>query len=104
MAGNLTPQVEDNLKERIGISSEWADDNLGVYFTMLAEEIEERTEWNVSVHSWHGGWGGATHRLLVRRKATQFEEVVRRIQILGINQGKVLAREKIESALHTILD
>jgi len=103
--GNLTPRIEDHLKHRIGISTDWQRENLGVYFSMLAEEISDCTEWKVTVHPWAGGgWGGPAHRLLVKRKPTAFEEVVRQIQVLGIREGKLLARDKVEGTLRAILD
>lgn len=71
---------------------------------MLAEDINEKTEWKVTVHPWSGGWAGSTHRLLVKHKPIALEEMVRQIQILGVNQGKLLNREKIEATLHTILN
>ena len=101
--GKLTPPVEDNLEKRIGISTDWHRENLRVYFSMLAEEISERTEWKVMVYPWSGGWAGATHRLLVKRKPTAFEDVVQQIQVLGISQGKVLERENIQTALCALL-
>jgi hypothetical protein len=102
--GNLTPSVEDELETRIGISANKHDKNLGVYLLMLAEEITERTEWKVKVHPWNGGWGGPTHRLLVKRKPAEFDEVVKQIQILGINQGKVLKKEIVATSLRAILE
>lgn len=75
-----------------------------VYFAMLADEISERTEWLVTVHPWNGGWNGATHRLLVKRKPTAFQDVVHHIQVLGIGQGKLLDRETVEAALRALLE
>jgi hypothetical protein len=34
--GNLTPSLEENLKQQIGISAEWSEKNLPLYFSMLA--------------------------------------------------------------------
>ena len=62
---------------------------------MLAEEISDWTEWKVTVHPWNGGWSSTTHRLLVKRKPTAFQDVVHHIQVLGIGQGKLLGREKL---------
>jgi len=58
----------------------------------------------VKVHPWNGGWGGPTHRLLVKRKPAEFDEVVKQIQILGINQGKVLKKEIVATSLRAILE
>lgn len=102
--GNLTPPVEDHLKTRIGITTGWGDKNLPVYFAMLAEEISEQTEWKVAVHPWNGGWSSTTHRLLVKRKPTAFQDVVHHIQVLGIGQGKILAKEKVEASLRALLE
>ena len=102
--GHLTPPVEDHLKNRIGISTNWHRENLGVYFSMLAEEISEKTEWKVTVHPWAGGWGGPTHRLHVKCKPTSFEEVVQCIQVLAISQGKLLVRERVESAIRAMIE
>jgi hypothetical protein len=101
--GNLTPSLEENLKHRIGITADWNERNLAIYFSMLAEEISDRTEWKVTVHPWSGGWGNPTHRLLVKRKPAAVEEVVKQIQILGITQGKLLPKEKVENALLSLL-
>lgn len=101
--GNLTPSLEENMKKRIGISTDWNEKNLPVYFSILAEEISERTEWKVTVHPWSSGWGNPTHRLLVKRKPTAFEDVVKHVQLLGITEGKILPREKVEVALRSIL-
>jgi hypothetical protein len=102
--GNLTPPMEENLKQRIGISTVWDEKNLPVYFSMLAGEISDQTEWRVTVHPWGSRWGGTTHRLLVKRKATEFEGVVKHIQILGIGQGKLLPKEKVETTLRALLE
>ena len=86
--GNLTPPIEDDLKIRIGISADKHDKNLGVYLYTPAEEISARTEWKVTARQWDGGLGGPTHRLIVKRKLVAFDEVVKQIQILGLDQGK----------------
>lgn len=88
----------------LGISADKHDKNLGVYLSMVAEEITERTEWKVTVHPWNGGWSGPTHRLLVKRKLAEFDDVVKQIQILGISQGKVLKKETVVTSLRAILE
>ena len=102
--GSLTPPVEEHLKHRIGISTDWHGENLGTYLSMLVEEISEKTEWKVTVHFWAGGWHGARHRLLVKHKPTSFEEVVQHIQMLAIRRGKLLARETVEAAVRAVLE
>lgn len=103
--GALTPPVEDQLQKRIGISAQHGDrDNFGVYLSMLAEEITEKTEWKVSVHEWKGGWGGAAHRLLVKRKATDVDDITRRIQMWGLEKGKLLRPERVKEMLHSLLE
>jgi hypothetical protein len=46
----------------------------------------------------------AVHRLLVKRKPAAFDDVVKQIQILGLNQGKVLEKEVVASSLRAILE
>jgi hypothetical protein len=71
---------------------------------MLAEEITERTEWKVGVHAWKGGWGGASHRLFVKHRATDLDEITRRIQLWGIEKGKLLQPERVKEMLQTLLE
>lgn len=102
--GKLTPPLEDNLKTRIGIASCFGEKNLAVYFSMLAEELSEQTEWKVTVYPWGDGWSSTKHRLLVKRKPTAFQDVVRHVQVLGVERGKLLAKGKIEAVLQSLLE
>jgi hypothetical protein len=101
---NLTPAIEEHLEKRIGISTKWSAENLDVFFTMLANEITDRTEWTATVHAWKNRWGGATHRLLVKRKQTALEDVVLGIQMFAIKQGKLVPKDKVASTLSALLE
>ena len=97
--GSLTPCIEDHMKLRIGISVQCRPENAAVYFAMLADEITDKTEWRVTVHPWKDGWGDPKHRLQVKGKPTEIEEVVTQIQLLGLRQGKVLSREEVQKTI-----
>jgi len=101
---NLTPAVEKKLKVRIGISIDLEDKNFGIFLSLLAEEISDKTEWKVTVHSWKDRYSDITHRLSIRRKPTSFDEVVKQIQMLAISEGKVIGKEKVQTKLRGMLD
>lgn len=100
----MTPMVEEHLEKRIGLARDYSKENFGARLTLLAEELTDKTEWRVRVQPWQGGWHGQGHRLVVRRKETDMERVVREVQVLGLRSGKFLPQDRVQQSLLSLLD
>ncbi|HKQ37956.1 MAG TPA: hypothetical protein VJ063_07745 [Verrucomicrobiae bacterium] len=100
--GPFTPPVEDNLKVNIGIETKWDEKNLPAYISILAEEINDKTEFDLRLQPWHN-YSSSLTRVRVKQKATEMDTVVRSVQLLALSQRKVLDAERVSAAIGALL-
>ncbi len=98
----MTPPVEEHLIRDVGIKVEWGEENVRAYLEVLAEEINEKTEFNLRTVPWRHR-GRVFTRILVKMKRTEFDELVRAIQIFGLGQNQLLDCEAVRIAIRGLL-
>ncbi len=68
----MTPPVEEHLEQGIGIEAKLGEENVKAYTELLAEEINEKTEFSLRVICWHH-YSKELTRVLVKKKQTDLE-------------------------------
>lgn len=99
----MTPPVEDVLDTEIGIEVEWDDENLRAYLELLVEEINEKTEFRLRTINWHK-YSQAVTRILVQRREVELDEVVRAVQILGLNRKRLLDATMVRAVIGRLIE
>jgi hypothetical protein len=99
--GKLTPVIEDVYETKIGITTEWDDDNIPAYIQMLLDEINEKTEYNLKIQPWKDCGKFAT-RILVEKKPLKVDQIVRQVQLLGLEKNKILEGAPIKAWLEQV--
>ncbi len=98
MEMDMTPPVEPAARERIGIEHLDSDRNSRVVLELLIEEINERTPYLLRLIPWKD-YARDYHRILVRKKSNREDDLVREIQILGIEKGVCVEAADARAAL-----
>jgi hypothetical protein len=98
----MTPPVEDHLERDIGLRTEVGEENVKACVELLLEEINEQTEFNLRAISWQH-YSKEQTRILVRKKRSGFEEIVRAVQVWGLARGKLLEWESVKAALGSLV-
>ncbi|NUQ37106.1 MAG: hypothetical protein HUU23_04780 [Caldilineales bacterium] len=73
-------------------------ENLAAYFAILTDEINERTPWDLRVQPWNHHQNVKT-RLRVKKRETAEADLVRQIQWLALEQGRVVAANEVAELL-----
>lgn len=102
LLGTLTPRIEDAVERSIGIECPWSADNFAVYLQLLIEEINQRTDYQLSLQPWRE-YTTIKSRIRIKRKPVALEVVLNQIQALAAARetkfDRVSARETIEKLL-----
>ena len=98
-----TPEVEDRLEQDMGIKTEWRDENLRAFLELLVEEINEKTEFKLTTIPWRR-YSRETTRILVKKKETDLEGVVRSVLALGWSRNRALDAGKVREAIQVLLE
>jgi len=98
LVGRLTPVVEEDCEKRIGIKCPWDSKNFPTYIQLLIEEINEKTDYDLKALPWHN-YAYVYTRLLVGRKKTDLDDILRRLQWLGLQNGVPLDIATAETVL-----
>jgi hypothetical protein len=102
MLGCYSPVVEDARQRWIGISSPWEDANFAAYLQMLLDEINEKTEYNLKVQSWHH-YSSTKSRIRVDRKRPVMDDVIKQLQWNAWRQGVSLDPVRIQQILEQLV-
>jgi hypothetical protein len=97
----MTPCVEAKADEQIGIRDLAHDQNSGAYLRLLIEEINEKTPYSLCLIPWKN-CGRDHHRILVRRDPEGDEDLVKKIQIRGLDKGVHLSVLQVEQTLEKL--
>lgn len=98
----LTPSVEDHIQLDIGLDANWPEENLAAYLELLVEEINEKTEFDLRIQTWHH-YGKAETRIRVKMKRLELESVVQTVQLYCLKNNRVLSRDQVEQAIKALL-
>ena len=94
--------MEEAREEWIGISCPWAEENFVAYLQLVLDEINERTDYCLTLQPWHH-YGRVQSRIRVDRKRSDVDKVVKQIQLLALGRGSLLnarlARDAIENLI-----
>jgi hypothetical protein len=99
----MTPPVEPNLKEGMGIKIDWEGKNVRTYLELLVEEINDNTEFNLRTIPWHR-YADEQTRILVKKKSSEIERIVRAVQHLALTENRVLDSERVMGAIQAIIN
>jgi len=100
--GPWTPIVEDARERWIGISCPWSEENFPAYLQLLIEEINDRTDYNLTLQPW-SQHGQRKSRIKVGRKSSELDEVIKHVQRWALDKGSVVATEQIRLQLEGLL-
>jgi hypothetical protein len=103
MLGTWTPVVEPRISGEIGFQTEWPEENLPAFLQMLADEINGKTAYQLSLQPWKEE-GKVRTRIKVEKKRTSTETLAQAIARLAQEKGMQLSPEQsaaIMSALAT---
>ncbi len=75
MLGCYTPIVEDQRERGIGIASPWGSDNFPAYVQMLADEINQKTGYDLRLQPWKE-YATIKTRLKVATKTNDLDDVL----------------------------
>jgi hypothetical protein len=98
MEMDMTPPVEPAARERIGMERLGSDPNSRAVLELMIEEINERTPYLLRLIPWKD-YARDYHRILVRKKSNREDDLVREIQILGIEKGVCVEAADARAAL-----
>jgi hypothetical protein len=70
---------------------------------VLAEEINEKTEFNLRAIPWHRR-GREFTRILVKKKKTDLDGIVQTIQILGLGRRRLLDCENVRATVQALIE
>ena len=100
--GLWTPVVEEARERWIGISCPWAEENFAAYLQMLLDEINQSTDYHLTLQPWHH-YGRLKSRIRVDRKRSDVNELVKQIQLLAIGQGSLWSAELARNAIENLI-
>ena len=94
----MTPVVEDRLRNDVGIETDLVRENARAYLELLVEEINGGTEFHLRTVTWRHYAREGT-RILVKKKGTGLEEIVRGVQVLALAENKVVGADKVRERI-----
>lgn len=100
--GKWTPIVEDEQEKRIGLDCPWDKENFSSYLQFLVEEINEKTSHDLTLQPWrkHSDW---KTRIRVSKKKSEEAQLVRQLQLYGLQKGKFLDEPKVREVLAKLI-
>ncbi len=101
--GPWTPVVEDARDRLIGISSPWSEANFPAYLQMLTDEINERTDYHLTLQPWQHHSQPKT-RIRVAKKRSELDEVVRHVQWLGLRRNVAISDRDVRDGIEALIN
>lgn len=86
--GQWTPIIEDAREKQIGIKCPRDEANFPAYLQRIVDEINEKTSYDIGLLPWHD-YSQLKTRLRIARKYSQRKQLIRQIQLYGLQSGKV---------------
>ena len=86
LLGPWTPVVEPAIASEIGITSQWPEENIPALIQMLADEITEKTNFQLSLQPWKEH-GQVRTRIKVARNLNDKGTVAERLAIAALENG-----------------
>lgn len=101
-AGPWTPIVENAVERWIGIRCPWGDENFAAYLQMLLDEVNERTEYDLSIQPWRHH-GAMKSRVRVGHKRNGVDELISRLQVCAVTRGIHVDAERARTCIEGLL-
>src|SRR6266404_4017024 len=98
----MTPPVEEHLEQGIGIEAKLGEENVNAYTELLAEEINEKTEFSLRVIGWHH-YSKELTRVLVKKSPADLEGVVRAVQVFGLSKNRLLDGDRVRAMINGLI-
>jgi hypothetical protein len=100
--GKWTPIVEEEQEKRIGLNCPWNKENFSSYLQLLLEEINEKTGYDLTLQPWreYSDW---KTRIRVAKKKSEESQLVRQLQLYGLEKGKHLDEPKVREMLAKLI-
>ena len=98
LEGKWTPVVEDEQKKKIGLDCPWGNEHFSAYLQLLIEEINEKTPYALTLQPWRHHSEMKT-KIRIGRKRSEESQLVRQLQLYGLQKGKFLGEEQIRNLL-----
>jgi hypothetical protein len=95
--------VEEARERWIRISCPWSKENFPAYLQMLLDEINESSDYQLTLQPWHQH-GRLKSRIRVERKRSSVEEVVNQIQSLALGRGVLLNAQLASDAIKELVE
>ena len=96
MLGNWTPVVEPRIESEIGFTHEWPEDNIAAFIQMLVDEINAKTDYNLSLQPWNEQGRVHTRIKVVRQEATPPPDLKAALSKIGASHGLNLPQETLQ--------
>ena len=100
--GPWTPIVEDAVERWIGIRCPWGDENFAAFLQMLLDELNDRTEYDLSLQPWRQH-GAIKSRIRVRRKRSTLDDLILQLQSWALRSGIHVDGERARASLESLL-
>jgi hypothetical protein len=97
----MTPCVESAASDRIGIKDLQYNQNSETNLQLLIEEINEKTSYQLRILPWNH-YSSKEHRILMRRKDDIDAQIIRMIQIRGLEKNIALSEAQIGEVLQRL--
>ena len=102
LLGSWTPLVEDARKKWIGIECPWQEENFPAYLQLLIDEINERTDYALTVQPWRD-YGRIKSRIRIGKKQSEIDEVTKRVLWLAIKNGTSPDRDTVRRTIEELI-
>lgn len=102
LTSGWSPNVEEFNEREIGFKPVTRREDFAFYLRTLLDEINERTPFTVTSYS-YAEYSSTKTRLKLASKPSDLDLVVRQLQWLGLQQGKLVAREAAANVITTFL-
>lgn len=100
--GPWTPILEDAVERWIGIRCPWGDENFAAFLQMLLDELNDRTEYILSLQPWRQH-GAVKSRICVRRKRSTLDDLILQLQAWALRSGIHVDSERARASLESLL-
>lgn len=101
--GEWTPIVEEEMDRKIGIKCPWDQENIPAYIQFLLDEINQKTGYDLGIQPWKS-FSRLQTRIRVRKKRSEEAMVIQSIQLLGLQNGKMLPEEIVRDLLRELME